>query len=102
MPVHPIYVPLLPKDAQDVIAQVHESTKNALKLLERENFSFQNEVDIFEAGRRLDDANLTPVAEDAFTGGGLLYSFERRRSGDVIGFYVANGRTRDVRFTRVR
>ncbi len=52
--------------------------------------------------RRLDDANLTPVAEDAFTGGGLIYSFERRRSGDVIGFYVANGRTRDVRFARVR
>ena len=52
--------------------------------------------------RRLDDANLTPVAENAFTGGGLIYSFERRRSGDVIGFYVANGRTRDVRFGRVR
>ncbi len=52
--------------------------------------------------RRRDDANLTPAAEDAFTGGGLFYTFERRRSGDVIGFYVANGRTRDVRFGRVR
>ena len=52
--------------------------------------------------RRRDDASLTPAAEDAFTGGGLLYTFERRRSGDVIGFYVANGRTRDVRFGRVR
>ncbi len=52
--------------------------------------------------RRRDDANLTPGAQDAFTGGGLIYSFERRRNGDVIGFYVANGRTRDVRFARVR
>ncbi len=52
--------------------------------------------------RRLDDVNLTAGEEDAFTGGGLSYSFERDRNGDVIGFYVANGRTRNVRFERVR
>ncbi len=52
--------------------------------------------------RRLADANLTAGEEDAFTGGGLTYSFERDRNGAVIGFYVANGRTRDVRFERVR
>ena len=52
--------------------------------------------------RRLADANLTAGEEDAFSGGGLDYSFERSRNGDVIGFYVANGRTRDVRFERVR
>jgi len=52
--------------------------------------------------RRRRDANLTAGEEDAFTGGGLFYSFERDRNGAVIGFYVANGRTRDVRFERVR
>jgi len=52
--------------------------------------------------RRRDDANLTAGEEDMFSGGGLTYSFERDRNGDVIGFYVANGRTRDVRFERVR
>jgi CubicO group peptidase (beta-lactamase class C family) len=52
--------------------------------------------------RRLADANLTAGEEDAFTGGGLTLSFERDRNGAVIGFYVANGRTRDVRFERVR
>lgn len=52
--------------------------------------------------RRLDDANLTAGEEDTFSGGGLTYSFERDRNGNVIGFYVANGRTRDVRFGRVR
>jgi hypothetical protein len=52
--------------------------------------------------RRLADANLTAGEEDAFTGGGLTFSFERDRNGPVIGFYVANGRTRDVRFERVR
>ena len=52
--------------------------------------------------RRLDDANLTAGEEDEFTGAGLTYSFERSRNGNVIGFYVANGRPRDVRFGRVR
>lgn len=52
--------------------------------------------------RRLDDATLTAGAEDEFSGGGLSLSFERDRNGVVIGFYVANGRTRDVRFERMR
>jgi CubicO group peptidase (beta-lactamase class C family) len=52
--------------------------------------------------RRLDDATLTPGEADQFSGGGLSFAFERDRNGQVIGFYVANGRTRDVRFSRVR
>jgi CubicO group peptidase (beta-lactamase class C family) len=51
--------------------------------------------------RRLDDFNLTPGEEDTFAGGGFTLSFERDRNGQVIAFYVANGRTRDVRFARV-
>lgn len=50
MPTCPIYVPLLPKEAQEVIGEVHESTKPALKLLEDEGFRFSGMVDIFEAG----------------------------------------------------
>ena len=52
--------------------------------------------------RRADDATLEPGERDNFAGGGLSFSFERDRNGQVIGFYVANGRTRDVRFERVR
>ena len=52
--------------------------------------------------RRLDDANLTPGEADTFSGGGFTYAFERDRNDQVIGFYLSNGRTRDVRFTRVR
>ena len=51
--------------------------------------------------RRLDRAELEPGEEDEFSGGGLSFAFERDRNGQVIGFYVANGRTRDVRFGRV-
>lgn len=51
--------------------------------------------------RRLDDATLTPGAEDTFSGGSLTLTFERDRNGAVIGFYMSNGRTRDVRFAKI-
>jgi arginine N-succinyltransferase len=50
MPRHPIYVPLLPPEAQRVIGKVHESSRPALKNLEAEGFTFNNLVDIFDAG----------------------------------------------------
>jgi arginine N-succinyltransferase len=50
MPRHPIYVPLLPPEAQRVIGKVHESSKPALKNLEAEGFKFSGMVDIFDAG----------------------------------------------------
>jgi hypothetical protein len=53
--------------------------------------------------RRMEDAALEPGGErDSFTGRNLSFTFERDRNGQVIGFYVSNGRTRDVRFGRVR
>ncbi|MGY2575001.1 arginine N-succinyltransferase [Vibrio sp. C8] len=50
MPKLPIYINLLSKEAQQVIGQVHEKTRPALKLLEKEGFTCRNYVDIFDAG----------------------------------------------------
>jgi len=50
MPVHPIYIPLLPQEAQDVIGEVHENTRPARAMLESEGFGFYQMIDIFEAG----------------------------------------------------
>ncbi len=50
MPRHPIYIPLLPEVAQQVIGKVHNNTKSALAMLEKQGFKFINEVDIFDAG----------------------------------------------------
>jgi len=50
MPVHPLYVPLLPQVAQAVIGRVHDRTAPALRILEREGFQATELVDIFEAG----------------------------------------------------
>lgn len=49
-PFYPIYVDLLPKDAQAVLGQVHDNTKPALHLLEKEGFMYREAVDIFDGG----------------------------------------------------
>ena len=51
--------------------------------------------------RRLGRIELEPGEEDNFSGGNLLFTFERDRNGVLIGFYLSNGRSRDVRFGRV-
>jgi len=50
MPKYPLYIPLLPPAAQQVIGQVHPDTQPALKILIDEGFTFEKLVDIFEAG----------------------------------------------------
>ena len=60
------------------------------------------EGDLVMHQRRLDVVTLTPGEKDSFSGGGLSFAFERDRNGQVIGFYLSNVRTRDVRFGRVR
>ncbi|WP_417659033.1 arginine N-succinyltransferase [Pseudidiomarina sp.] len=50
MPQLPIYVKLLPPEAQAVIGQVHDNTRPALKMLQSEGFRCRGYVDIFDAG----------------------------------------------------
>ncbi|TMO66353.1 arginine N-succinyltransferase [Pseudoalteromonas aurantia] len=60
MPKYPIYANLLSKKAQDVIGQVHEKTKPALRLLEKEGFEHRGYVDLFDAGPTV-EAKLTNI-----------------------------------------
>ncbi|MBI4559027.1 MAG: arginine N-succinyltransferase [Candidatus Hydrogenedentes bacterium] len=50
LPTQPIFIPLLPREAQEVIGHVHEETRPALKLLRDEGFRQTNMVDIFDGG----------------------------------------------------
>lgn len=50
IPQYPIYIDLLPKEAQEVIGKTHDSTKPAYQMLLQENFTFAQEVDLFEGG----------------------------------------------------
>ncbi|MEX3630242.1 MAG: arginine N-succinyltransferase [Burkholderia sp.] len=71
MPRFPVYVDLLPQDAQDCIGLTHRDTLPARKMLEAESLRYQNHVDIFDAGpvlechvsdlRTVRDSVLVPV-----------------------------------------
>lgn len=50
MPKLPIYINLLSDEAQAVIGKVHDNTKPALRLLQKEGFICRDYVDIFDAG----------------------------------------------------
>ena len=50
LPKYPIYLSLLPKEAQEMIGKIHEQTKPAYEMLLQENFAFDQQIDIFEGG----------------------------------------------------
>lgn len=50
MPKYPIYVSLLPQEAQDVIGKPLPASAAAMRLLEREGFRYEGYLDVFDAG----------------------------------------------------
>lgn len=52
-PHHPLYVNLLPQDAQKSIGRIHPDTIPAMKLLEKQGFAKSHYFDIFDAGPHL-------------------------------------------------
>ncbi|QSI75673.1 MULTISPECIES: arginine N-succinyltransferase [Niveibacterium] len=50
LPQHPIYVPLLPREAQEAIGQIHPFSRLPCEILLREGFETERYVDIFDAG----------------------------------------------------
>lgn len=50
LPKHPIYVELLAPEARTAIGRPHESSARAMKMLGDEGFSFEQYVDVFDAG----------------------------------------------------
>jgi len=89
MPKHPVYVNLLSEQTQAVIGQVHESTKPALSILEKEGFSYQGYVDIFDAGPTVEaelkeiatirDSMTLPINVDTVSTGGESHLISNRR-----------------------
>ncbi|HEY2586856.1 MAG TPA: arginine N-succinyltransferase [Tepidisphaeraceae bacterium] len=50
MPKYPIYIRLLPPEAQAVVGKVHEQTEPAMRMLKDEGFRDSGRVDIFDGG----------------------------------------------------
>jgi arginine N-succinyltransferase len=67
MPKFPVYVALLPADAQDALGQPHEAGRAAQRMLEKEGFAFNGYLDIFDGGPTMDAriADLRGVREAA-------------------------------------
>lgn len=53
IPVHPLYVNLLPAAAQAVIGKTHINTVPAMQMLLAEGFTKTNEIDLFDAGPKI-------------------------------------------------
>ncbi len=54
MPKQPIYINLLPKEAQDAIGRPNDQGKGALAMLEKEGFRWNGHVDIFDGSPSVD------------------------------------------------
>ena len=75
MPKYPIYTALLPEDAQATIGKPHDNGVPAMRMLEKEGFSYNGYIDIFDGGptmvartdqlRTVKAAKMLPVAEIA-------------------------------------
>lgn len=50
IPEFPIYIDLLPPEAQEVIGKTHQNTLPALNMLLQENFILNQLIDVFDAG----------------------------------------------------
>ncbi|MGV6800570.1 MAG: arginine N-succinyltransferase [bacterium] len=50
MPKYPIYIALLPEEAQKHIGRPHDLSERAMQMLEGEGFRYENLIDIFDGG----------------------------------------------------
>lgn len=76
MPKYPIYIDMLPAEAQEVIGVTHESTRPARALLEMEGFRYAGYVDIFDAGPTLQayTSEIRAIKESKLAHAVLLHS----------------------------
>lgn len=92
MPSYPIYVPLLPDSAQEVMGQVHPRSQVSFDILMREGFETEHYVDIFDGGptvhartsgiRSIVQSRLVPVRLGAQATSGRPYLVANERVDD--------------------
>jgi arginine N-succinyltransferase len=97
MPRYPVYVALLPPEAQAALGQPHDAGVAAQRLLEAEGFGFHGYVDIFDGGPTMDvragDIRTVREAVHARVAGTL--------AGDGTPRLVAGGQLKDFRCAAV-
>lgn len=70
LPHYPIYVPLLPEQAQEVMGQVHAQARRPYEILLDEGFASERYIDVYDAGPTLEAecARVRSIAESQCTG----------------------------------
>jgi len=94
MPHYPLYVPLLPDDAQEAIGQVHPRAQLSFDILSREGFETERYIDPFDGGPCLlaRTAAIRSIAQSQpFT------ATQVAAVGKTQPYLVCNGRLRDFR-----
>jgi arginine N-succinyltransferase len=94
MPRQPVYIAYLPKDAQEVVGQVHVSTAPARRMLESEGLYYEGYVDIFDAGPVLQArvSELRSMRESALA---TVDTPSRGIDGDGTPFLLSNTALKD-------
>lgn len=99
LPQHPIYISLLSKETQESIGKTHDNTKPAYQMLIQENFSFNDEVDIFEGGpillastNQIRTIKNSSTIQIDITPDGLVHETEYILSNDQIDFRACFGK----------
>ena len=97
MPRHPIYIHLLPTDAQYTIGRPHKNTEPAKILLEREGFRYNHAVNIFDSGPLLEaeSMNIRTVKEAQ----DLEIKITNNHNANSVTLLLANQSLRDFRCT---
>lgn len=100
MPKYPIYANLLSPEAQAVIGHVHEKTKPALRLLQKEGFEHRGYVDLFDAGptiearleniRTVQESYIVPVEIVDSINCGQTYAISNQKLNDFRAVFTDN------------
>jgi arginine N-succinyltransferase len=103
MPKSPVYLDLLPEEAQAVIGKPHDDAAGAFHILQKEGFSYSGYVDIFDAGPSietpLDKIQTVKDSEDKV----LKETFSIQESHAIKNFesyFLSNSQLRNYRMTR--
>ncbi|MBD9514151.1 MULTISPECIES: arginine/ornithine succinyltransferase subunit alpha [Pseudomonadaceae] len=94
MPHYPIYVPLLPDEAQEAMGQVHPRAQITFDILMRDGFESENYVDIFDGGPALHarTSNIRSIAQSRQVPVRIGEGGKGNR-----GYLVTNGQLQDFR-----
>ncbi|MCY1263680.1 Arginine N-succinyltransferase subunit alpha [compost metagenome] len=94
MPHYPIYVPLLPDEAQESMGQVHPRAQITFDILMREGFETDNYIDIFDGGPTLHarTSGIRSIAQSRLVPARIGEAGKGARS-----YLVTNGQLQDFR-----